>query len=136
MRFVDTNVLLYAVSKDQAEASKTQRAREILDETDLALSVQVLQEFYVQATRAARPGHLSHTDAVGLVESLQRFPVIEITVSLLRAALATRDRFGISYWDAAIVEAGKQARCEELLSEDLADGQDYGGIRVVNPFAR
>ena len=59
VRFADTNVLLYAISRDPAEQDKAKRANDILAERDLALSVQVLQEFYVQATRASRP------DAIG-----------------------------------------------------------------------
>ena len=55
MRFVDTNVLLYAISRDPAEQDKAKRANDLLADHDLALSVQVLQEFYVQATRASRP---------------------------------------------------------------------------------
>lgn len=54
MRFVDTNVLLYAISGDPEEQAKAERANEILSSTDLGLSAQVLQEFYVQATRQTR----------------------------------------------------------------------------------
>jgi predicted nucleic acid-binding protein len=56
VRFIDTNVLLYAISRDPAEQDKAKHANDILAERDLALSVQVLQEFYVRATRASRPG--------------------------------------------------------------------------------
>ena len=61
MRFVDTNILLYAISRDRAEQGKAKRANDILTERDLALSVQVLQEFYVQATRTSgrTPSHTS-----------------------------------------------------------------------------
>ena len=52
----------------------------------------------------------------------------------MRAALATRERFRISYWDAAILEAARSLGCEVVLSEDLGDGQDYAGVRVENPF--
>ncbi|MGH3434718.1 MAG: PIN domain-containing protein [Thermocrispum sp.] len=135
MRFVDTNVLLYAVSRAGEERDKAERARAILGARDLVLSVQVLQEFYVQATRGSRPDRIAHDQAVRLVESFQRFPVIDVTASLMRAALLTRQRFGISYWDAAIIEAGRTSGCEVVLSEDLSDGQDYGGISVRNPFA-
>lgn len=134
MRFVDTNVLLYAVSNDPGERHKADRAREILGSRDLALSVQVLQEFYVQATRDSRPGRLTHEQAIGLVESFLRFPMQEINVALARAAMATRDRFGISYWDAAILEAARTLACTVVLSEDLSHGQDYSGVRVENPF--
>jgi predicted nucleic acid-binding protein len=134
MRFVDTNVLLYAVSTAPAEAARTARARDILETDDLALSVQVLQEFYVQATRASRADRLSHEQAALLVESWLRFPVQETTVPLLRGALEIRRRHRLSYWDAAVVEAARMLGCETLLSEDLAHGRAYEGVRVVNPF--
>ncbi|MGO9750566.1 MAG: PIN domain-containing protein [Solirubrobacteraceae bacterium] len=134
MRFVDTNVLLYAVSRDPAERDKAGRANEVLASRDLGLSVQVLQEFYVQATRASRPDPLPHEQAVKLVESFLRFRVQEITTAVVLAALATRQRFGISYWDAAIIEAGRALGCDVVLSEDLSVGEDYAGVRVENPF--
>ena len=134
MRFVDTNVLLYAVSRDPREQDKGERAREILAARDLALSVQVLQEFYVQATRASRSDPLTHEQALKLVESFTRLPAAEITTEVMLAATATCQRFQISYWDAAILEAARSLGCEVVLSEDLSDGQDYAGIRVENPF--
>ncbi len=136
MRFADTNILLYAVSRDPQEAHKAERARGILAERDLALSVQVLQEFYVQATRESRPDPLGHEQTVKLIESFLRFPVADTTTQVMRAALATRDRFRISYWDAAILEAARTLGCDVVLSEDLSDGQDYGGVQVLNPFSR
>jgi predicted nucleic acid-binding protein len=134
VRFVDTNVLLYAISSDPAEQAKASRASDILTARDLALSAQVLQEFYVQATRASRPDPLPHQQAVRLIESFRRFPVQDVTSAIVMAALDTRQRFRLSYWDAAIIEASRAMGCAEVLSEDLADGQDYAGIRVVNPF--
>jgi predicted nucleic acid-binding protein len=134
VRFVDTNVLLYAVSREPDEQDKCERANEILAARDIALSVQVLQEFYVQATRGSRPDPLSHEHATGLVESFQRFTVQEITTGVLLGALATCRRFGVSYGDAAIIEAGRALGCDVILSEDLSDGEDYAGVRVENPF--
>ena len=135
VRFVDTSILLYAISQDPAEQDKAKRANKILLSHDLALSVQVLQEFYMQATRHTRSDAISHTQAVRLIESFRRFPVQEITMSILMAALDSRQRFQLSYWDAAIIEASRALGCELVLSEDLNDGQDYGGVRVANPFA-
>ena len=134
MRFVDTNILLYAVSRDPAEQDKAKRANDLLAERDLALSVQVLQEFYVQATRASRPDAIAHRQAVRLIESFRRFPVQDITSAIMMAALDARQRFQISYWDAAIIEASRAMGCPEVVSEDLNDGQDYAGVRVTNPF--
>lgn len=134
VRFVDTNVLLYAVSRDPDEQHKATRANEILESRDVVLSVQVLQEFYVQATRPSRTDPLTHERAVKILETLLGFPIAELTTDLVLAALATRERFQISYWDAAILEASRSLGCDLVLSEDLADGQDYAGVRVENPF--
>ena len=134
MRFVDTNVLLYAISRDTAEQEKAKRANDILAERDLALSVQVLQEFYVQATRVSRPDALGHQQAVRLIESFRRFPVQDLTSGIMMAALDTRQRFRLSYRDAAIIEASRAMGCSHVLSEDLDDGQDYSGVQVVDPF--
>ncbi len=136
MRFADTNVLLYAISRDPDEARKATRANEILSGGDLGLSVQVLGEFYVQATRTSRADPISHEQATGLIEAWRRFPVQETTVDVMVAALATRQRYGISYWDAAIIEAARRLGCDVVLSEDLDTGTDYNGVRVENPFER
>ena len=75
MRFVDTNVLLYAISDDLAEAAKARIANELLSARDLVVSAQVLQEFYVQATRPSRPGRLSHEQAAALEQARQGLPL-------------------------------------------------------------
>jgi predicted nucleic acid-binding protein len=134
VRFVDTNVLLYAVSTAADERTKARVARSLLEAADLALSVQVLQEFYVQATRATKRDRLSHEQAAMLVESFLRYPAQETTTALMRAALETTHRFRISYWDAAILEAARALGCRKVLSEDLAHGADYAGVMVENPF--
>ena len=136
MRFVDTNVLLYSVSTHPAEASKAAAAVDVLAAEDLCLSVQVLQEFYVQATRVTRADPLAHDDAVAFIETWQRFRVQDMSVALMRAALVTSRRWQVSYWDAAIIEAARMLDCEELLTEDLDAGQAFDGVTVVNPFAR
>ncbi len=134
MRFVDTNILLYAVSTDSRERTKADVARSILNSSDLALSVQVLQEFYVQSTRHSRGGALSHEQAERLINAFSRFPVQETTIDVLESALGATQRFRISFWDATIIEAARKMNCSVLLSEGLNHGQDYDGVRVQNPF--
>lgn len=134
MRFVDTNILLYAVSTSPAEATKFERAVALLNEPDLALSVQVLQEFYVQATRSSRPSALNHDEATSLIRAWTRFPVQPVTFEIVSAALDAKVRWRVSYWDAAIIEAARALRCDVLLSEDLKHGQSFDGVRVINPF--
>ena len=132
--FVDTNVLLYAVSTVPDEETKNRTARAILESDELVLSAQVLQEFYVQATRATKRDRLAHESAVNLVESWLRFRIVETTVPLVQQALATAARWRISYWDAAIVEAARRGGCPEVLSEDLQSGMNFAGVTVRNPF--
>jgi predicted nucleic acid-binding protein len=134
MRFVDTNVLLYSLSRATEEKHKAQIALEILQAEDLGLSVQVLQEFYVQATREGKSDRLGHDQAASLVEAYLRFPVQENTVALMRAALAAKNRFGVSYWDAAVIEAARALSCRTLLTEDMSHGRDYDGVIIENPF--
>jgi predicted nucleic acid-binding protein len=136
MRFVDTNVLLYAVSTAAEEQPKARLALSLLEGEDLALSVQVLQEFYVQATRSGKRDRLTHEQAALLIESFLRFPIRETTVNLVQAALAAKARFRISYWDAAVIEAARAQGCHTILSEDLSHGQDYDGVKVVDPFRK
>src|SRR5580704_1223124 len=116
MRFIDTNILLYAASTDPRERTKADIARSILNSADLALSVQVLQEFYVQSTRRSREGSLSHDQAVRLMDTFLRFPVQETNVAVLEEALVATQRFRSSFWDAAIVEAARKMSCSILLS--------------------
>lgn len=134
MRFVDTNVLLYAISTNPDEREKADIANELLTSRDLTLSTQVLQEFYVQATRATRVDRVSYDDAAALVETFRRFPVAPTTAHMVAAAIETHRRFALSYWDAAILEAARSAGCTVVLSEDLSDTTDYSGVRVENPF--
>ena len=136
MHFVDTNVLLYSVSTDPAEKEKLATAREILREGDFVLSVQVLQEFFVQATRNSRSGRLNNEQVVGLITSWSRVPTQVLTRDIVVNAMAASQRWQISYWDAAIIESARAAQCAIVLSEDLHDGQNFDGVRVINPFRR
>ena len=55
-------------------------------------------------------------------------------MDLVERALFAKERWQLSYWDAAILEAARRGECEFLLTEDLSHGQDYDGVRVINPF--
>jgi predicted nucleic acid-binding protein len=132
--FIDTNVLLYSISRDPAEAAKRQRAVRLLDDDNGALSVQVLQEFYVQATRASRSDPIPHEVAVALIATWLRFRVQEITLPLLTAALELRAVSGFSYWDSAIIAAARALGCGKLYTEDMSDGRQIDGVMIINPF--
>jgi len=118
MRFLDTNILLYRVSRDPKEAEKREIATDLLKSSDLALSVQVLQEFYVQATRSTRKDRLFHDEAAALIESWKRFRLQEGTLALFDSALRAKKRWQLSFWDAAIIEAARIQGCDSVLSEE------------------
>jgi predicted nucleic acid-binding protein len=132
--FLDTNILLYSISRNPADALKRELAIALLDRDDGALSVQVLQEFYVQATRATRPHPLPHETAVGLLTAWTRFKVQEITLSMLTSALEIKAAHRFSYWDSAIIAAARALGCRELYSEDMSHGQEVEGLVIINPF--
>ncbi len=133
MEFVDTNVLVYAASKKAEDWNKTLAAQQLLFSGDVAISLQVLQEFYVSA-RNPRKLNLTHDAALQHCQEWRQFTVFEPTLGLFDEALRLCDRFQINYYDAAILAAAKQLGCAVVYSEDLNHGQDYDGVRVVNPF--
>jgi predicted nucleic acid-binding protein len=116
--FVDTNVLLYAASNAAADQSKRQIASAVLARPDIGFSAQVLQEFYAVAVTKQRL-RMTHDEALAVLQSLAAFPICPITHNLVLAAIDLRQRFGVSYWDAAILAAAKQLGCRSVYSEDL-----------------
>ena len=131
--FVDTNVLLYASSNAPEDQAKRQLARSVIARPDISFSAQVLQEFYAAAVSKQRL-RMTHDEALAVLDSLGAFPVLPITRELVIRAIETRVKFGISYWDAAIVAAARSLGCHTVYSEDLNHGQDYDGVSVENPF--
>ncbi|MGD0190680.1 MAG: PIN domain-containing protein [Rhizomicrobium sp.] len=134
MHFLDTDILLYSISRDAAETRKRDIAIGLLDRDDGAVSIQVLQEFYVQATRDTRTDRISHDIAVGLMRTWMRFRVQDTTLSILNSALEIKSGFGLSYWDSVIVAAARALNCTQLYSEDLRHGLEIDGVTVTNPF--
>jgi predicted nucleic acid-binding protein len=132
--FVDTNILLYSIDEDPANLPKRNRAQQLLLGERWGWSVQVAAEFFVNATSPKRPFRLASPDAAAFVETWLAFPTAVLTPDVVRAAIALHQRFGLSYWDAAILAAAAQLRCHTVFSEDLNHGQDYDGVRVLNPF--
>jgi predicted nucleic acid-binding protein len=132
--FFDTNILLYSISEDAAEKDKRAVALRLLNRDDVGLSVQVFQEFYVQATRPSRAKPLSHDIAAGLIEAWTRFDVQPLTLDVLMSALDIKQSHRLSYWDSAIVAAARALGCRELYTEDMQHGLVIDGLRLVNPF--
>jgi predicted nucleic acid-binding protein len=133
--FVDTNILVYA--HDFTQKSKHERARalvqELWEKENGVLSTQVLEELCVSLRRkAARP--LPATEVGKIIEDYARWEVVVNTAKSVLEALEIEARYKIPFRDALIVQAAETGEAEVLYSEDLADGQKYGGVRVVNPL--
>ena len=133
LNFVDTNIFVYAASRNPGDEDRTMIAREILASQEIALSTQVLQEFYATAIKPHKLA-LSHVEAATYIDAWKLFPVQPITVGIVEDALHLCQRYQISYWDSAILAAARHLNCQVLLSEDLSHGQKYGSVTVVNPF--
>jgi predicted nucleic acid-binding protein len=100
---------------------------------DFGLSAQVLQEFYVNVTaKIARP--LTPDEAAALLEEFRTFPVVWTDYPLIVSGIETALRFGISYWDGAIIAAAERLGASTLYTEDLNHGQRYASVQAVNPF--
>ena len=136
MRFVDTNIAVYAVGILAEDERKQRISEELLarEADNLAVSVQVLGEFYTQVTRPSRPYTLGHLDAVATLESLLPFHIQPLTLETFGLAMQYRERFSLNYWDCLILASAKLSGCDAVYSEDMSANQDYDGIQVINPF--
>lgn len=132
--FIDTNVLLYAVSTDPAEASKTITARQLLQTGVWAWSAQVAAEFVRAGTSPKKTVRLTWSEAGQWIHVWRAYPMASVDGALVSEAVLIAERFMISYYDAQIVTAALRMQCPVIYTEDLNDGQDYGGVMAVNPF--
>ncbi len=132
--FIDTNIIVY--SMDSFDVKKRDACRSLLKsfkKTDLrgVISTQVLQEFYVAATRKLGVDPIM---AKNIMYSLKNFETIAITTELIMEAIDCSVTNTCSFWDALIIVAAQSAQCDELWTEDLNDGQIIRGVRIVNPL--
>ncbi len=136
LTFVDTNVLVYA--HDASEREKQPVAQELLEQLWKdrrgTLSTQVLQEFYVVATRKFSPP-MARSTARQIVGLYAAWPLIQVDLALILTASNLEEQQQLSFWDALIVEAARRAGANRLVSEDLQGGRVLDGVQVVNPFA-
>lgn len=132
--FVDTNVLIYAHDIDAKAKHETAKKvlHELWGQRSGVLSMQVLQEFYVNVTRKI-PRPISKESA-RLVVSTYAIWCIDTTPAEVSSAFRIEDESHIGFWDALIVAAAVKSGASRLLSEDLNAGQIISGVRVENPF--
>ncbi|HET8785064.1 MAG TPA: PIN domain-containing protein [Candidatus Limnocylindrales bacterium] len=134
--FVDTNILVYA--HDASETSKQPVARSLLEslwrDRRGTISTQVLQEFYVIATRElAQP--IPRAEAREIVHLYSAWPVVLVDPTVILGATRVEEDHQLSFWDALVVEAARVAGASTVLTEDLQHGRVIEGIRIENPFA-
>ena len=130
---LDSNVLVYALPRAPENPAKQARARELIARLDFGLSLQVFQEVFVTATRKlAVP--LAPEAALKFLRPFLAFPCVHGSPGLFEEAAGLSIRFHIHYYDAAILAAARELGATVVYSEDLSDGQDYDGVKVINPF--
>ena len=132
--FVDTNVLIYAHDVDAGAKHEIAKdmVRELWSRRNGVLSMQVLQEFYVNVTRKiATP--VPKASARTVVESYTVW-CIDTTPAEITVAFRIEDEAGIGFWDALIIAAARKAGAARIVSEDLNSGQIIAGVRIENPF--
>jgi predicted nucleic acid-binding protein len=131
--FFDTSVLIYA--DDKAAPAKQRKALDLVAGHRRArtgvVSLQVLQEYFVAATRKLR---VDAAIARRKIELLAEFDVAVPEVQDILAAIDLHRLHGFSFWDALTLRAAKQAGCSVLFSEDLQQAREIDGVRIVNPF--
>jgi predicted nucleic acid-binding protein len=133
--FVDTNILLYAHDSEAGRKGEiaSERIKRLWESGDGVLSLQVLQEFYVNVTRKI-PRPLTIPQAREILRVYQAWINHHTTIDTVLRATEISELAQISFWDSLIVASAEHAGCGELLSEDLNTGQVIAGVKVVNPF--
>ena len=135
LTFVDTNILVYA--HDASESGKQPIAeallRQLWRQGTGVLSTQVLQEFYVVATRKYDPP-MSRDLARRLVAHYANWRVIGVDLPLIVSASELEEMHSLSFWDALVVEAARRAGATRLATEDMQDGREFGDLRIHDPF--
>lgn len=132
--FVDTNVLVYSASPDDPE-KRAVASRLLLDLTHQSRAVtstQVLQEFYVVATR--KSGMAPQQARVFLRHLQSSFQIVTVTPDVIQSAIDCSIISQISFWDALLFACAESSNCSELWTEDLNPGQSINGVKIVNPF--
>ncbi len=134
-QFVDTNIILYAYDcSDPVKHSKARALLHNLWDTGLgSVSVQVLQELYVNLTHKI-PNFLSSIEARQIILDLGRWRYHAPGLDGLLKAIDIQQRYQLSFWDAMVVCSAQSLQCSILWTEDLNPGQDYDGVRALNPF--
>jgi predicted nucleic acid-binding protein len=133
MKFIDSNVLIYAVDETDIEKQRVARGlvREAISSTGFMVSAQVINEFCAVSFKKLKK---TADEIVGFLEVLERIRTVPVIPAWSRRAVEIKANCDLQFYDLLIVAAAEANGCEEVLTEDLSDGQVYCGVKAVNPF--
>ena len=133
MKFIDTNVLVYVA--DDADAAKQLISRRIVQEAlttnEHTISAQVLNEFSSVLFKKLKK---TAQEVDGFLEVVERIRTVAVKPEWTRKAIGLMIRYGVQFFDSLLLVAAQESGCDEILTEDLNDGQMYGSVKAVNPF--
>ena len=133
--FIDTNILVYTL--DQKNIDKRDMARKIVKKVveshQPVISTQVIKEFYVVASNKLKADPIV---VKNIIHNFHNMEIVNNDLDLIEQAIDISILSQLSFWDSLIIAAAEKANCEYVLSEDLNSGQNYRGIKLLNPFIK
>lgn len=131
--FLDTNVFLYAFLDQDVDKKRVavEAIAKAVRERNGCVSTQVAKEFCNVMLKGSSK---SPEDLLKALELFDRFDMVNDTMELVRGAIRIKSRYDLQYYDSLMLAAAESERCGKILTEDLNDGQEYCGIKAVNPF--
>jgi len=133
MKFIDSNVLVYVA--DDTDAAKQLAARRIVRAALMVdgyvISAQVLNEFSSVLFKKLKK---TNEEVDGFLEVMEGIKTVAVEPEWTRKAVKLMRRYNIQFFDSLLLVAAQENGCDEMLTEDLNDGQVYGGVMAVNPF--
>jgi len=133
--FIDTNILVYTL--DQKNVEKRDMARKIVkkvvESNQPVISTQVIKEFYVVASNKLKADPIV---VKNIIHNFHNMEIVNNDLDLIEQAIDISILSQLSFWDSLIIAAAEKANCEYVLSEDLNSGQNYRGVKLLNPFIK
>lgn len=133
--FIDTNILVYTLdTNDQTKQNWSRNMlHKLINEHQAVLSTQVLSEFFVVATKKLEADPIIIKN---IIHNFHNMEIVNTDSGLVDEAIDISVIYKLSYWDSLIIAAAERAQCQFIISEDLNPGQNYRGIRLINPFTQ
>ena len=133
--FIDTNILVYTLDQKNIEKRDTARkiVKKVVESHQPVISTQVIKEFYVVASNKLKADPIV---VKNIIHNFHNMEIVNNDLDLIEQAIDISILSQLSFWDSLIIAAAEKANCEYVLSEDLNSGQNYRGIKLLNPFIK